>query len=81
MTLPRLEAVLAHWEKVPPLAHSVAAIAKVIGVDYKKGKGAPGAPPKTRQEEMGNVQELFELLGANGFGTEKPAWLTTAAKT
>jgi hypothetical protein len=69
MTLPRLDAVLAHWENVPPLSVSTASIAAALGVQR--------ATPK-KVDQAQNAQELMDLLGGAGFKSEKPEWLKTA---
>lgn len=63
MTLPRLSAIGKHWEKVPPLSVSVYAIAVSLGMKR---------PEKKAQQDP---QQLMELFGAQGFKSEKPAWL------
>ncbi len=65
MTLPRYEAIAEHWEKVPPLSVSAAAIAQAMGVKREA--------PKRKGEQ--DLQGLFETLGGAGFKTEKPTWL------
>lgn len=73
MTLPRLEKIVAHWDAVPPLSVSVAAIASVLGV----GRKGPRPSAKPREEDP---RALIDLLGgAAGFSmsTKRPAWLTT----
>lgn len=68
MTLPRLASIAAHWEKVPPLAVSAAAIAAALGVKRD-------APAPTKKQDP---QALFDALGGGGFSMEKPTWLTAA---
>ena len=81
MTLPRLDAIVAHWEVVPPLAVSVAAIASVLGV----GRSSTKAPAKKSgagaAKEVQDAQALIDLLGGAGFSTEKPAWLRAETTT
>lgn len=72
MTLPRYEAICKHWERVPPLAVSAAAIAAKMGVTRPKSKGAD------EQEKSSSRQSLFDMLGGAGFNTETPAWLREA---
>lgn len=76
MTLPRLDQIVAHWEKVPPLSVSTAAIASVLGVGRPKVQ-IPGAPGEDQEKQDAQARSLFELLGggATGFNTERPAWL------
>lgn len=76
MTLPRYEAVCAHWERVPPISVSAAAIAASMGVKRQKvGKGAG------EQERTANRQGLFDMLGGAGFKSETPEWLRQQATT
>lgn len=70
MTLPRLDVIVAHWKKVPPLAVSVAAIATALGVGREKE-----APKK--KKTASSAAELFDMLGGAGFSTSKPEWLKT----
>lgn len=66
MTLPRYEAICAHWEKVPPLSVSASVIAQSLGATR---------PKKAAKEETNDRQALFDMLGGAGFNTEKPEWL------
>jgi hypothetical protein len=69
MTLPRFDAIVASWEKVPPLSVSAATIAAQLGAKREKKGG------KAANDEQ-NPQQLFEMLGgAAGFSMEKPEWL------
>jgi hypothetical protein len=72
MTIPRLEAIAKHWETVPPLSASVAAIGAALGVTRQR------AAPKAQ-----NAQALFDMLGdmPGVVKTEKPEWLREAKKT
>jgi hypothetical protein len=74
MTLPRFDAIVAHWEAVPPLSVSVAAIASVMGVGRPAQKRDK---PKAAVGNDGKMLELVEMLGASGFANEKPPWLMT----
>lgn len=69
MTLPRLDVIVEHWKKVPPLAVSVAAIATALGVGREKAA--------TKKKTASSAAELFDLLGGTGFSTSKPEWLRT----
>jgi len=62
MTLSRMEAVAKHWEKVPPVSVSLAAIAAVLGVKREE-----------KQEAAGNIEELAGLFGGV---SRRPEWLT-----
>lgn len=82
MTLPRLEVIVAHWDRVPPASVSLSAIARYYGVGREAPKAPKGAAKRSGDEEVaGSMHELMSLLGANGFGSEKPAWLSPAAAT
>jgi len=73
MTLPRLVAMNARWEQVPPVSQTVACIAKALG--WKPATKARGG-------SNGSAQELFEMLGGSGgFSTEKPEWLRKTTST
>lgn len=77
MTLPRYAAICEHWDRVPPLAISAAAIAASMGVKREKAKAAAD-----EQEQANNRQGLFDMLGgAAGFKTETPEWLRQQATT
>jgi len=79
MTLPRLDAISAHWRKVPPLSVSVAAIAAVLGATpAARGSGKTGGAPKPPVEQ--DLNALMDLLGASGFSQGKPEWLKAATK-
>lgn len=83
MTLPRLDAIVKHWEAVPPLSVNLAAIASVLGV----GRAAPSRPVapaldadgklKTIEPDEEKTRALFDMLGgAGGFTTDnRPDWL------
>lgn len=74
MTLPRYEVICAHWERVPPVSVSAAALARryeAIGAAPKK-KGAAEA------DRTGQRQALLDMLGGVGFASEKPEWLRAA---
>lgn len=68
MTLPRMDAIVKHWEVIPPLAVSVASIASALGV---KRQG------KVEKKAEGSIDELMSVLGGAGFKQEKPEWLRT----
>ena len=80
--MPRLDAILARWDRTPPLAESLVAIAETLGVEFKRSgqparqQEAPArADSRAREQSM---RELAELLGASGaFRAETPAWLPT----
>ena len=65
MTLPRMAAILNHWELTPPVAVSLAGIAASLGVKME--------PKKSAAE---NASELQELLGVPGIVAGRPEWLT-----
>lgn len=68
MTLPRLDVIVEHWKKVPPLAVSAAAIASALGVGREK---------TAKPARKSSPAELFDMLGGSGFSTSKPEWLKT----
>jgi hypothetical protein len=72
MTLPRWEEICKHWERIPPLSISAAAIAAHIGVKRPKPRA------EAEQERQSSRQGLFDMLGGAGFSTETPAWLRAA---
>jgi hypothetical protein len=39
MTLPRLDALQRHWERVPPVEVSVARIAMALGIEWRGSEG------------------------------------------
>lgn len=78
MTIPRLTAIVAHWERVPPASVSLASIAAALGARSKPAQSAAAAQPAQKEQ---NRQALFEALGGQGFSTEKPAWLKAAQAT
>lgn len=74
MTLPRLHAIAAHWEAVPPLGVCVAAIATFCGMEKAKG-GSRGKPASSRQD----LAEMAQQMNAAGFAAgSKPEWLRAA---
>lgn len=76
MTLPRWERIVERWNKVPPLAVSVAAIAEVLGVEREPTKTpAPHRDGKPEQD----FTALFDMFGMTpGFAQGKPQWLKEA---
>jgi hypothetical protein len=72
MTLPRWEVICKHWERIPPLSISVAAIGDRMGVTRPKPRA------QADQDKQANRQGLFDMLGGAGFSTETPAWLRQA---
>jgi hypothetical protein len=75
MTLPRLDAIVARWEQVPPLSVSAASIAEALGVKRE----AAAAPRRKPKDEPGDdavaAQQLLDQLASMGFSTERPVWL------
>jgi hypothetical protein len=72
MTLPRYYAVAERWKKVPPLSSSVACIAMALGA---KPAAQQAPKPDGGSGKEAQMQELFELLGGNGFDKGVPEWL------
>lgn len=74
MTLPRFDAICKHWERVPPLAVSAAAIAARMGVVRQQ------AAKPDEQERAASRQGLFDMLAGGGAGInrEVPEWLRAA---
>lgn len=70
--MPRWEAICKHWERIPPLSVSAAAIAVQAGVKRPKPRA------EADQERQSSRQSLFDMLGGAGFNTETPAWLRQA---
>lgn len=70
MTLPRYEAICAHWEKTPPLSVSAWVIAQSLGAK-KDGNKRVAADSRGQENDR---QALFDMLGASGFSTKKPDW-------
>jgi len=67
MTLDRLDAIQKRWDVIPPLSVSTAQIAAVLGVKHEA--------PRSKQQEQ-DPNELASALGASGFPSERPEWLT-----
>jgi hypothetical protein len=65
MTLPRLDAVLTRWEKVPPLSVTVLRIADVAGVE-RPSPSKRVQPQRSAEEQQASMQELAEALGMCG---------------
>jgi hypothetical protein len=80
MTLPRFEAICKHWERVPPLAITAAAIASRMGVAMHKATAK--AHVQDEQEKTASRQGLFDMLagGGSGINREVPEWLREAMK-
>lgn len=72
VTLPRLDAIIKHWQQVPPLSVSAAAIASALGV-------GPAAKREKKTSGEQDPSALLEMLGASGFASEKPKWLNETA--
>lgn len=68
MTLPRFAAVVEHWKRVPPLASSVACIARALGA-------VPASQDASDGDKERQGSELAALLGSNGFNQGVPEWL------
>lgn len=64
MTLPRMEAIAKHWEKIPPLSVSLAGIAAALGVKREEKK----------DESQQNLDELAAIFGGV---SGRPEWLKT----
>lgn len=75
--MPRLDAICKHWEKVPPLAVSAAAIASRMGV--VRQQAAAKSEQQDDQERATNRQALVDMVGgAGGVNREVPEWLRAA---
>jgi hypothetical protein len=78
MTLPRFEAICKHWERVPPLAVSAAAIASRMGV-VRQQAAAAKAERQDDQDRAASRQALVDMVGgAGGINREVPEWLRAA---
>jgi len=64
MTLPRMESVMKHWDKIPPVSVTLAGIAAALGVKREEKK----------EVDAGNIEELARLFG--GVSKGRPEWLT-----
>ena len=76
MTLPRYEAICAHWERVPPVSVSAAALAR----RYEAIAAAPKKKVAAEADRTSQRQALFDMLGGAGFSAEKPEWLRATTK-
>lgn len=76
MTLPRYEAICAHWERVPPVSVSAAALAR----RYEAIGAAPKKKAVAEADRTNQRQALLDMLGGVGFASEKPEWLRATTK-
>lgn len=75
MTLPRYEVICAHWERVPPVSVSAAALAR----RYEALAAAPRKKAAPKSDDRASQRQSFlEMLGQMGFSSEKPEWLRAA---
>lgn len=56
MTLPRLEAIVKHWDEVPPLSVSAAQLATYFGVS--KARSQP-AKKRGKKQDAGELISMF----------------------
>ena len=67
MTLPRLEAVMRRWQRIPPPGVSSACLARAWGMEQPKAA-----------RDKGDFDELMSSFG--GASKEVPAWLKEEAR-
>jgi len=73
MTLPRYEAICAHWQRVPPVAISASQIAQSLGAQQRPASRARAGADEA--ERVASRQGLFDMLGGAGFNQRAPEWL------